>query len=78
MRTTFYPTEAEVNAADREQLVKWIYGLPEPGMLAIEQRVLTDELIKKTEAREQYIMDLIESRLDKLGGCTPWLLDLVK
>lgn len=60
-----YPTLAEVEAADHEQICRWWRFLPSPGFrpkYAVQETVM-----------ELQVMDRIVIRFKQLGGMTPEL-----
>ncbi len=60
-----YPTETEINNADRIQIARWYRYLPSPGVAYIGDESFIDHC--HNEAR---LMDRINSRFEQLGGMT--------
>ena len=63
-----YPTLAEVDAADQEQICRWYRLLCSPGIDVIGTAEYETVL-----SRERIIMDRIAERFRKSGGFTPAL-----
>ena len=63
-----YPTLAQVENADREQLARWYRFLPSAGHSAID---CDRQEFRKRMHSEQVIMDRICKRFKDMGGMTP-------
>ena len=65
-----YPTHETVKTADLETLCRWKRFLPSPGMKAIASKMGAMK-VRTVIDYESRIMEMICSRIDKLGGMTP-------
>ena len=61
-----YPTIEEIDAADREQICRWLLLLPIPGAYEIGKPTFYETL-----KHEEALMDRISERFKMLGGFTP-------
>lgn len=67
-----YPTRAEVLAADRVQLGRWLRHLGSPGMSAISADA-DAATVEEVRQREAPVLDLVAERFKALGGWEPWI-----
>jgi hypothetical protein len=61
-----YPSDEQVEAADHEQLCRWVRFLPSPGMYAVGRKDFNEVLERQAKRLER-----IQKRLSEMGGFTP-------
>jgi hypothetical protein len=66
-----YPTLAEVESSDKEQLARWYRFLPSPGYNLLTN--MPDEESDIALAAQSAIVDRIFERFNAMGGFTPEL-----